>query len=113
MLWVASTDRTAATNDDLIAPVTYTLSTRATLNNYASDDSYSVEEIGEGSSTQYRITFTKDTPAYRLTKFRAEASKYMELEPFEFYYIFTEQLLMIDSRAKNLFIGTHGSYISE
>ena len=113
VLWVASTDRTAATNDELIAPVTYTLSTRATLNNYASDDSYSVEEIGEGSATQYKITFTKDTPAYRLTKFRAEAPKYMELESFEFYYIFTEQLLMIDSRAKNLFIGTHGGYISE
>lgn len=112
VLWVASTNRAAATNDELIAPVTYTLSTRATLNNYASDDSYSVEEVGEGAATQYKITFTKDTPAYRLTKFRAEASKYMELESFEFYYIYTEQLLMIDSRAKNLFIGTHGSRIS-
>lgn len=111
--WVVSTNRETATNENLPSPVTYTLPTRLTLNAYASDTSYTVQEVGEGSSTQYKITFTKDTPAYRLTKFRAEASKYMELEAFEFYYIFTEQFLMIDSRAKNLFIGTHGSRITE
>ena len=111
--WVVSTDREAATNEDLAAPVTYTLPTKVTLNAYTTDDSYTVEEVGEGSSTVYGITFTKDTPAYRLTKFRAEASKYMVLSAFEFYYIFTEQFLMIDSRAKNLFIGTHGDQIVE
>ena len=111
--WVASTNREAATNENLPSRVTYTLPTRSTLNAYPDDTSYSVQEIGEGSSTQYRIVFTKDTPAYRLTKFRAEAAQYMELEAFEFYYIFTEQFLMIDSRAKNLFVGTHGGRITE
>lgn len=111
--WVVSTDRTQATNEALPSPVTYTLNTTRTVNLYPSDSSYEIERVGEGSSTVYNITFTKDTPAYRLTKFRAEADDYMELESFEFYYIFTTQFMMIDSWAKNMFIGTHGSAIQK
>jgi len=76
-----------------------------------------VETVGEDGKSHtkryYDITFTADTPAYRLTKFRAEASKYMEIESATFYYIFTLFFLMIDSRAKNMFFGFHGSETDE
>ena len=52
---------------------------------------------------------TKDNAAYRLAKFRTEFGKYAEVSSFIFYYIFTELFLMVDSRAKNLFIGFSGS----
>ena len=111
--WVVSTDRAQATGDALPEAVTYTVSTIATLNGYESDDSYTVTEITQdGARTGYSVTFTKDTPAYRLTKFRAEAAQYMVLDSAVFYYIFTHQFLMIDSRAKNMFIGFNGEAIT-
>jgi hypothetical protein len=54
------------------------------------------------------IEHTVDDAAYRLAKFRTEFGKYAEVDSFIFYYIFTELFLMIDSRAKNLFIGFSG-----
>ena len=54
------------------------------------------------------VTYSTDTAAYRLAKFRAEFGKYAEVSSFVFYYIFTELFLMVDSRAKNLFIGFSG-----
>ena len=54
------------------------------------------------------VTYSTDTAAYRLAKFRAEFGNYAELDSFLFYYIFTELFLMVDSRAKNLFIGFSG-----
>ena len=112
--WVRSTDREQCTNATLNPSVTYTVPTIAMLTNYSSDSSYTVTEIKEnGVRTGYSVTFTKDTPAYRITKFRAEASQYMEMESAEFYYLFTELFLMIDSRAKNMFIGFNGSPIND
>lgn len=55
------------------------------------------------------VEYTTDSADYRLAKFRAEFGKYAELQSFLFYYIFTELFLMVDSRAKNLFIGFSGS----
>ena len=55
------------------------------------------------------VTYSADTAAYRLAKFRAEFGKYAEVSSFVYYYIFTELFLMVDSRAKNLFIGFSGS----
>lgn len=55
------------------------------------------------------VQYTKDTAAYRLAKFKAEFGNYAELSSFIFYYVFTEFFLMVDSRAKNLFIGFSGS----
>ena len=108
--WVISTDREQCTNENLTPHVTYVVPTLATVSAYGDDSSYTVTEITEaGVRTGYSIEFTKDTPAYRLTKFRAEAPDYMELESAEYYYLFTEQFLMIDSRAKNMFIGFRGS----
>jgi len=78
--FVYSTYRANATGNALPAPVTYE-----------------------------KVTYTNDTADYRLAKFRAEFGKYAEVSSFIFYYIFTELFLMVDSRAKNLFIGFSGS----
>ncbi len=113
--WVKSTWREAATNELFETPVVFRLNSTTTVNAYAStDDSFTVEdELVNGQSTGYKIlTFTKDTPAFRLTKFRAEAPNYMETESAFYYYLFTEMFLMIDSRAKNMFMGFDGSPIT-
>ena len=81
--WVVSTDRDQATGDALPAPVTY-------------------------GGTEYTI----DSADYRLAKFKAEFADYAETDSFIFYYIFTELFLMVDSRAKNFFLGFHGSECS-
>ena len=78
--FIVSTDRTKATNEIFSTPIVYN---------------------GE--------TFSSDTEAYRLAKFKAEFGNYAEIDSFIFYYIFTELFLMVDSRAKNLFIGFSGS----
>ena len=72
--WILTTDTEKATGDPLPSPVTY-----------------------EG------VTFSADTAAYRIAKFKAEAGNYMELQSAMFYYLFTELFLMVDSRAKNMF----------
>lgn len=110
--WVKSTRRETATGDTLPNPVTYTLGTTSTITPYSSDTSFTVTERTEGSSKVYDIEFTKDTPAYRLTKFRAEFGNYAEIQSALFYYLFTEEFLMIDSRAKNMFIGFNGSTVA-
>ena len=111
--WVKSTWREEATNETLETPVVYTLNNANTVSAYPSDSSYTVvDEVIDGQTTGRKImTFTKDTPAYRLTKFRAEASQYMEIDSAVFYYLFTELFLMIDSRAKNMFMGFDGGTI--
>ena len=82
--FVVSTDREQATNNPLEQAVTY-----------------------DGT------LYTTDSSAYRLAKFKAEFPTYAELNTFIFYYIFTELFLMVDSRAKNLFIGFNGSDVTE
>ena len=76
---------------------------------------YREEATGDAlpSSVTYDgVTYTNDTAAYRLAKFRVEFPSYAELNSFLFYYIFTELFLMVDSRAKNLFIGFNGSAVT-
>lgn len=80
--WVVSTDTEKATGAELPSPVTY----------------------GEEE-------YTHDTSEYRLAKFKAEAGDYMELRSAEYYYLFTELFLMVDSRAKNMFPSFMGSAI--
>ena len=46
--------------------------------------------------------YTNDTKEYRLAKFVAELDDYMDREFTAFYYVLTEALLMVDSRAKNM-----------
>ena len=76
---------------------------------------YRAEATGDALSesvTYEGTTYTTDSSAYRLAKFRAEFPTYAELSTFLFYYIFTELFLMVDSRAKNLFIGFNGSAVT-
>ena len=114
LAWVKSTWREAATGETLTAPITYRLYGTATIANYPDDTTYTVvdEKDSSGASTGWKnITFTADTAAYRLSKFRAEFGNYAEIESAVFYYLFTEQFLMIDSRAKNMFVGFNGSAV--
>lgn len=113
--WVLSTWRDRATGNFFDSDVVYHLDTNATVTPYiATDDSFAVvEEKSGGVVTGYTITFTRDTAAYRLTKFRAELGNYVEIDSATFYYLFTELFLMIDSRAKNMFVGFHGSSIDD
>lgn len=113
--WVKSTWRDQCTNENLPSPVTFRLSSDATVTPYPNDNSYTVVDEQEGGlNTGIKfITFTKDTPAYRLSKFRAELSDYVEIDSAVFYYLFTELFLMIDSRAKNMFVGFKGGAIND
>lgn len=81
--WVKSTDTEAATGDALAEPVTY------------------------GGTT-----YTQDTAAYRLARFRYELGDYVEINSAIFYYLFTELFLMVDSRAKNAFPSFMGSEVA-
>lgn len=80
--WLASTNRAAATGAALPVSVSY-------------------------GGTSY----TQDTAAYRLAKFKAEFEQHFVKVPTLFYYLYTEVFLMVDSRAKNFFPttfdGTH------
>lgn len=111
LTWVKSTWREEATGDSLAEPVIYRVLGDATIAPYPDDQSYTVvDESVDGALTGYKIiTFTKDTAAYRLTKFKAEFNEYFEIESATFYYLFTEFFTMIDSRAKNMFVGFNGS----
>lgn len=64
------------------------------------------------SVTYGETTYTNDTEAYRLAKFKAEAGDYMEMQSALFYYLFTELFLMVDSRAKNAFPSFIGGEVS-
>ena len=113
--FVKSTNRADATGTSLTQNVTYRVNSTVTLTAYGNDNSYTVvdEKDSHNNNTGYKlITFTKDTPAYRLTKFRSEFPDYAEVQSFCYYYLFTEEFLMIDSRAKNMFIGFHGSVVT-
>ena len=80
--WIVQTDTETATGDLLPAPVTY------------------------GG-----VEYTADTAAYRLAKFKAELGNYVEVQSAEFYYLFTELFLMVDSRAKNMFPSFMGTEV--
>jgi hypothetical protein len=75
---MVSTDRRQATNNALMAPVTY-----------------------DG------VTYEYDTEDYRLAKFTNEFKDYAVVDAFIFYYIFTETFHLMDSRAKNMFLTTY------
>ena len=71
--WIASTNQAAATNSAIV-------------------------------STEYGgVTYTTDSAAYRLAKFKAELTDHFDFDSCVFYFVFTEVFLMVDSRTKNSF----------
>ena len=61
---------------------------------------------GIGWNNKLYEYYQYNTVEYRLAKFKAEFEEYFILDAITFYYIFTEVFLMIDSRAKNMFLTT-------
>lgn len=57
-------------------------------------------------STDREAVDTEEEKAARLQKFKDEFEQYFVKEPCLFYYLFTEVFLMVDNRAKNLFLTT-------
>lgn len=55
----------------------------------------------EEAVTYDGTTYTNDTAAYRLAKFKAGYPDLYDLDNAAFYYVFTLVLLMVDSRQKN------------
>ena len=108
--WIKSTDTTAATGNNLSQPVTYQTEVIETVQHKDPETgAISYEEVKK----KVNVTFTKDTAEYRLAKFKAEASNYMEMQSTLFYYLFTQLFLMVDSRAKNAFPSFMGTSISQ
>lgn len=61
---------------------------------------------GETLAEPYDAIYTTDTAEYRLAKFKKEFEAYFIMDAMSFYYVFTEVFLLMDSRAKNLFLTT-------
>ena len=76
--WVVSTWQDGATGDDL-------------------------EEVYTGVDG---TTYDKDTADYRLAKFKKEFNEYFDFEFMLIYYLYTFVILMVDQRAKNMFLTT-------
>ena len=72
----------------------------------STDRRQATNETLENAITYENIEYTTDSPEYRLAKFKNEFEKYAIKDTFIFYYLFTETFLMIDSRAKNMFLTT-------
>ena len=103
--FIFSTYRAGATGNALAAPVTYP-ETRVVYDEVVDPQTGAVDYV-ERLVTE-DVTYTTDTAEYRLSRFHHEFGKYAEVDSFIFYYLFTELFLMVDSRAKNLFIGFSG-----
>lgn len=95
--WVKSTDTTQATNAALAETADFGETITTEVN---------------GQLVTSPVTYTHDTAAYRLAKFRAQLHDYVEVDSALFYYLFTEVFLMIDSRAKNSFPSFMGATIA-
>lgn len=80
--WVESTDTTKATNIEFETPITLA-----------------------------SVEYTADTEEYRKAKFINEYQNYFQQDSLLFHYLFTDRYLMIDNRAKNVFIHTEDGLI--
>lgn len=55
------------------------------------------------------VTHTEDTAAYRLAKFKTEFENWFDMHYMLIYYVYTFFALMVDQRAKNMFLTYWGS----
>lgn len=81
--WVYSTWIGGVTNEELDTPIEY-----------------------KHWDNGYTTTFRYDDEDYRLSKFKAEFENYFIKNAMVFYYLFTEVFLLVDNRAKNMFLTT-------
>lgn len=65
-----------------------------------------INNTGKGILLSINGIEVEDTPSNRLRKFKEEFTHYFAKEATLFYYIFTEVFLMVDNRAKNMFLTT-------
>ena len=68
-------------------------------------EDYTVMPIDENGNEYYYHLF--DTATYRQDKFYQEFENHFYLTDTLFYYLFTEFYLMVDNRAKNMFLTTY------
>ena len=97
--WCDSTDRRKANPELDITPIEYEV------------DEFPTDMTGVTTRTNGDIkyaTFTKDTAAYRLQKFKSEFNKHLNLEYCTVYFVMTELLLCYDSRGKNMMMASYG-----
>lgn len=66
---------------------------------------YTVMPVDDSGNELYYHDF--DTANYREEVFYQELSDHFDLNDIAFYYVFTEFFLMVDSRAKNMFVTTY------
>ena len=88
--------------DKLRRMVEWVVSTRQDTATGATIDAVTLPHYLTGVTTEY----TTDTAEYRLAKFKSEFKNYFEMDGMTFFYIFTEVFLMVDNRAKNMFLTT-------
>lgn len=85
--WVLSTATVYPTGDGAVAPIDF--SNPADL----------------PAPVMYKgVSYTQDTKEYRLAKFEAEFENYFNMHYSLVYYVFTFFALMVDQRAKNMFL---------
>ena len=69
---------------------------------------YQVDATGDALATTYvgvdGKQYTHDTAEYRLAKFKKEFEEHFDMEYALVYYVYTFFALMVDQRAKNLFL---------
>lgn len=74
--------------------------------NFSGDNVVFEYYLGNDWNSALYEKHTHDTPDYRLAKFKNEFENYFVLQPVAYYYVFTETFLLMDSRAKNMFLMT-------
>lgn len=68
-------------------------------------ESFSIQFYKSNNWTSQLYEYhTHDTSSYRLAKFKNEFEDYFILDAMAYYYVFTETVLLMDNRAKNMFL---------
>ena len=77
---------------------------------YSTDPEQATDAALQSSVTYEGTTYTTDSAAYRVAKFRNELTNWFDQQDTLFYYLFTELFLMVDSRVKNSFPTLYASH---